>query len=165
MDSTLGFIAKPFICLSRQNKGQLKHDSRLRLAALLLLAVCALSSPLPAQSKSRHSAQRKGWELVWHDEFNGRALSDEWTRIPRFPNPSEWNKYMSTDDRLFPLWPHQRLPAPGYCPFPDRRRLHPWQKTLPAGTDRHPPAHGRCIGCLACCLAPARGTLASRWRD
>ncbi len=101
MDSTLGFIAKPFICLSRQNEGQLKHDSRLRLAALLLLAVCALSSPLPAQSKSRHSAQRKGWELVWHDEFNGRALSDEWTRIPRFPNPSEWNKYMSTDDRLF----------------------------------------------------------------
>lgn len=73
----------------------------LRLAALLLLAFCALSSPLPAQSKSRHSAQRKGWELVWHDEFNGHALSDEWTRIPRFPNPSEWNKYMSTDDRLF----------------------------------------------------------------
>ena len=73
----------------------------LRLAALLLLAFCALSSPLPAQSKSRHSAQHKGWELVWHDEFNGHALSDEWTRIPRFPNPSEWNKYMSTDDRLF----------------------------------------------------------------
>lgn len=51
---------------------------------------------------------RKGWELVWHDEFDGHELSDTWTRIPCFPNPSEWNIYMSTDDRLFSVG-HGRL--------------------------------------------------------
>ena len=45
--------------------------------------------------------EREGWELVWHDEFDGKKLSEEWTRIPRFPNPPEWNKFMSTNDKLY----------------------------------------------------------------
>ena len=45
--------------------------------------------------------EREGWKLVWHDEFDGKSLSDTWTRIPRFPNPPEWNKFMSSDDRLY----------------------------------------------------------------
>ena len=65
-----------------------------KMAWLLLVATTLLL-------QACNPAARKGWELVWHDEFNGHQLSDEWTRIPRFPNPSEWNKYMSTDDRLF----------------------------------------------------------------
>lgn len=54
-----------------------------------------------ASAETQDSMQREGWELVWHDEFDGDKLSDEWTRIPRFPNPPEWNKYMSMDDKLF----------------------------------------------------------------
>ena len=68
---------------------------------LLLLAVCFASSDVLAKGKKRASMEREGWELVWHDEFDGKALSDEWTRIPRYPNPPEWNKFMSTDDRLY----------------------------------------------------------------
>lgn len=67
---------------------------------LFWLVSLSLSS-LPTNAKKRGSMERPGWELAWHDEFNGKQLSDEWTRIPRFPNPPEWNKYMSMDDRLF----------------------------------------------------------------
>ena len=92
-------------------------------ALFLLVAVCFGSSDLMAKerkraacinvskkemkkalkkaSKSKTSIQREGWELVWHDEFDGKKLSDDWTRIPRFPNPPEWNKFMSTHDRLY----------------------------------------------------------------
>lgn len=66
-----------------------------------LLAVLCLASSVNAKPGKRPASRREGWELVWHDEFGGRKLSDEWTRIPRFPNPSEWNKYMSSDDRLY----------------------------------------------------------------
>ena len=68
---------------------------------ILLFATFFTLSSLQAKTRKRPSAKREGWELVWHDEFKGRKLSDEWTRIPRFPNPPEWNKYMSTDDRLY----------------------------------------------------------------
>ena len=53
------------------------------------------------QLKFEESIQREGWQLVWHDEFDGKTLSDNWTRIPRYPNPPEWNKYMSTNDKLY----------------------------------------------------------------
>ena len=66
-------------------------------ASLLLL----LLIPSAVQAGRKPSAHRSGWELVWEEEFSGRRLSDNWTRIPRFPNPPEWNKYMSMDDRLF----------------------------------------------------------------
>ena len=75
--------------------------SFLRLGALLMVVLCAFSISLNARTRKRASAQREGWELVWQEEFNGKQLSDEWTRIPRFPNPPEWNKYMSTHDRLY----------------------------------------------------------------
>ena len=86
------------------------------LALCLLVAVCFGSSDdVLAKGKKRascivfskkalkfeESIQREGWELVWHDEFDGKALSNAWTRIPRFPNPSEWDKFMSSDDRLY----------------------------------------------------------------
>lgn len=67
---------------------------------LVLALFCSLTA-LHARNRKRPPLQREGWELVWHDEFRGRSLSDDWTRIPRFPNPPEWNKYMSSDDRLF----------------------------------------------------------------
>ena len=73
----------------------------IRLVLCTLVVLSLGSSDLLAKTRKRASAQREGWELVWQEEFNGRQLSDEWTRIPRFPNPSEWNKYMSTDDRLY----------------------------------------------------------------
>ncbi len=70
---------------------------KLRLIMLGLIALTALSYPAEVLSKTR-----PGWKLVWQEEFRGRKLKDDvWTRIPRYPNPSEWNKYMSTDDRLF----------------------------------------------------------------
>ncbi|MBP5630148.1 MAG: glycoside hydrolase family 16 protein [Bacteroidaceae bacterium] len=82
---------------------------------LMLVAVCFGSSDLMAKGKKRascivfskkelkfrESIQREGWELVWHDEFDGKRLSDEWTRIPRFKNPSEWDKFMSSHDKLY----------------------------------------------------------------
>ena len=83
---------------------------------LMLVAVCfGSSADVQAKGKKRascivfskkalkfeESIQREGWQLVWHDEFDGKALSNAWTRIPRFPNPSEWDKYMSSDDRLY----------------------------------------------------------------
>lgn len=70
-------------------------------AAICLLAALFSLSPVQAKSRKRGSTEREGWELVWHDEFSGRELSEAWTRIPRFPNPSEWNKFMSSDDRLY----------------------------------------------------------------
>lgn len=73
----------------------------LKSATIGLIALIGFASAVNAKPRKRPSAQREGWELVWHDEFGGRKLSDEWTRIPRFPNPSEWNKYMSSDDRLY----------------------------------------------------------------
>ena len=69
----------------------------LKTATIGLIALIGLASAVNAKPRKRPSAQREGWELVWHDEFRGRQLSDEWTRIPRFPNPPEWNKYMSSD--------------------------------------------------------------------
>jgi len=72
-----------------------------RLVGVLLVGLCTCSSCLCAKGKKRLPLQREGWELVWHDEFDGRQLSDEWTRIPRFPNPPEWNKFMSSNDRLY----------------------------------------------------------------
>ena len=71
------------------------------LGFLLVGALCLCSSSVLAKGKKRSVPQREGWELVWHDEFDGRTLSDEWTRIPRFKNPSEWDKFMSSDDRLY----------------------------------------------------------------
>ena len=49
--------------------------------------VCLLLVATTLLLQACNPAARKGWELVWHDEFNGHQLSDEWTRIPRFPNP------------------------------------------------------------------------------
>ena len=82
---------------------------------LMLVAVCFGSSDVLAKGKKRascivfskkalkfeESIQREGWQLVWHDEFDGKKLSDEWTRIPRFKNPSEWDKFMSSHDKLY----------------------------------------------------------------
>ena len=65
----------------------------------LIVGLSGVSFQITA--KAQDAMEREGWELVWHDEFDGEKLSDEWTRIPRFPNPPEWNKYMSMDDRLF----------------------------------------------------------------
>ena len=69
----------------------------------LYLVVVLLTFGLPTEAKKRVPTEREGWKLVWHDEFDGTQLSNEWTRIPRFPNPPEWNKYMSTDNRLCKL--------------------------------------------------------------
>ena len=68
---------------------------------LMLVAVCFGSSDVLAKGKKRASMEREGWQLVWHDEFDGKKLSDEWTRIPRFKNPSEWDKFMSSHDKLY----------------------------------------------------------------
>lgn len=73
------------------------------LVVLLLMAVCLGSSDVLAKGKKRTAMEREGWKLVWHDEFDGKTLSDEWTRIPRFPYPPEWNKFMSTHDKLYKL--------------------------------------------------------------
>lgn len=67
---------------------------------LLFLAFFAIAGNLTAKTKRTAHGQ---WELVWQENFRGKRLSDVWTRIPRFPNPSEWNKYMSTDERLLSL--------------------------------------------------------------
>lgn len=74
---------------------------RFLVCFLLYLVVFLLAFGARTAAKEEVPMEREGWKLVWHDEFDGERLSDEWTRIPRFPNPSEWNKYMSTDDRLF----------------------------------------------------------------
>lgn len=71
------------------------------LLLLLLLAGLLCPQNVPAKGKKRAATAREGWELVWHDEFDGHELSADWTRIPRFPNPSEWNKFMSSHDRLY----------------------------------------------------------------
>lgn len=86
------------------------------LALCLLVAVCFGSADnVLAKVKKRRACiefskkelkktlkcEREGWQLVWHDEFDGKKLSDEWTRIPRFKNPSEWNKFMSSHDKLY----------------------------------------------------------------
>ena len=68
---------------------------------VVFLIVGLAGGAVQACAEARDAMQREGWELVWHDEFDGDKLSDEWTRIPRFPNPPEWNKYMSMDDKLF----------------------------------------------------------------
>lgn len=68
---------------------------------LLVVAGFLCTSEAGAKGKKRASVQKEGWELVWHDEFNGGKLSDEWTRIPRFPNPPEWNKFMCSNDKLY----------------------------------------------------------------
>ncbi len=68
----------------------------------ILLFAFLLCLPFSLQARSRKGVSPgPQWELVWNDEFNGHHLADHWTRIPRYPHPSEWNKYMSTDDRLF----------------------------------------------------------------
>ena len=67
---------------------------------LLLLLLFALG--LPASAKTKRTPHGK-WELVWKDEFRGRRLSEVWTRIPRFSPAPEWNKYMSTDERLLSM--------------------------------------------------------------
>ena len=86
---------------------------------LLTISLCLCASEAGAKVKKRAaciefskkelkktlkyvaSAKREGWELVWYDEFDGKTLSDNWTRIPRYPNPPEWNKFMSTNDKLY----------------------------------------------------------------
>ena len=84
-----------------------RKDIKTKNCSMNKLIVCVFAvfffgpSDFFAKTRKLSAAQREGWELVWNDEFDGRQLSDEWTRIPRFPNPPEWNKYMSTDDRLY----------------------------------------------------------------
>lgn len=83
---------------------QLKIMDMLRIKSLhflLLVAVCFCFSSADAKRKKRGSTEREGWELVWHDEFDGEELSDAWSRIPRYTNPPEWNKYMSSHDKLY----------------------------------------------------------------
>ena len=68
---------------------------------LMLVAVCfGSSADVQAKGKKRRACiefskkelekalkrEREGWQLVWHDEFDGKSLSDAWTRIPRFKN-------------------------------------------------------------------------------
>ena len=72
---------------------------KLRLL-ILFLAVLAVPASLAAKTKRTPHGT---WELVWQENFRGKHLSDTWTHIPRFPNPPEWNKYMSPDDRLFSM--------------------------------------------------------------
>lgn len=71
------------------------------LVVLLLMAVCFGSADnVQAKVKKRRACiefskkelkkalkrEREGWQLVWYDEFDGKSLSDAWTRIPRYPN-------------------------------------------------------------------------------
>lgn len=43
---------------------------------------------------------RTQWELVWADEFEGKAINTNfWSKIPR--GKSDWNRHMSFDDSLF----------------------------------------------------------------
>lgn len=72
-----------------------------RCLAWALFALCLCVCDVQAKGRKHAAREREGWELVWSDEFRGRKLSDEWTRIPRFKNPSEWNKYMSSADCLY----------------------------------------------------------------
>lgn len=74
----------------------MKYKTFLILFLLIPSSLCFSSFP-----KNRAGERHESWELVWQEEFRGRRLSDTWTRIPRFYNPPEWNKFMSTDDRLF----------------------------------------------------------------
>ena len=67
----------------------------------LFLLFLSFSSDTMAKGKKHATIGKEGWELVWHDEFNGKKLSNEWTRIPRFKNPPEWDKFMSSNDRLY----------------------------------------------------------------
>lgn len=46
-------------------------------------------------------AKEPKWKMIWHDEFNKKGKIDEekWSKIPR--GGSDWNNYMSDDDRLY----------------------------------------------------------------
>ncbi|MCR4920532.1 MAG: glycoside hydrolase family 16 protein [Bacteroidaceae bacterium] len=73
----------------------------MKVRLLILLAAVLLAIPFAA--KTKHTPHGT-WELVWKEDFRGRALDAKtWKRIPRFPNPPEWNKYMSLDERLLSL--------------------------------------------------------------
>jgi len=84
-------------------KRPLTHTSSTKAAVRWksCLGIVALALVFVGCGGGHDDTRRQGWELVWHDEFDGDSLSDEWTRIPRFNHPPEWNKYMSMDDRLF----------------------------------------------------------------
>ena len=47
------------------------------------------------------SAKEPKWKLIWKDDFNGKGQFDEkkWSKIPR--GKSDWNNFMSDDDRLY----------------------------------------------------------------
>lgn len=65
----------------------------LKLTSLSIAALSALFS-------SSLSAQEAGWKMVWHDEFSEPQIDDtKWSKIPR--GKSDWNNFMSADDRLY----------------------------------------------------------------
>ena len=76
-----------------------KQYSMRQIHKVFLTALTALFVIMPTSAKTKHTPHGT-WQLVWQDNFKGKKLSDVWTRIPRFPMPPEWNKYMSTDERL-----------------------------------------------------------------
>ena len=64
-----------------------------------LTITAAFLFTLPFSGKTKHTTHGT-WQLVWQENFRGKKISDVWSRIPRFPNPPEWNRNMSTDERL-----------------------------------------------------------------
>lgn len=62
---------------------------------LTFCSLLMLGNMLPA------SAKDPKWKLIWKDEFNKKGVIDDskWSKIPR--GKSDWNNYMSDDDRLY----------------------------------------------------------------
>lgn len=56
--------------------GTVMHKRYFIFAALLFILGCKNDSPAPAENKPDPNPEKKGWNLVWADEFNYKGLPD-----------------------------------------------------------------------------------------
>uniref|UniRef100_UPI003217E4BA glycoside hydrolase family 16 protein n=1 Tax=uncultured Draconibacterium sp. TaxID=1573823 RepID=UPI003217E4BA len=48
----------------------------------------------------KENREKKDWEIVWQDDFNGPELDTlRWTKIP--PNNADWGNYMTSDPQCY----------------------------------------------------------------
>ena len=67
---------------------------------LCVATVLLAALPLSAGNKPQKEKSPK-WKLIWKDEFKKDGVIDtaKWSKIPR--GKSDWNNFMSDDDRLY----------------------------------------------------------------
>lgn len=74
-----------------------------KITILITLLVCMISCNGNGNSKNEAEKFRKGWTLVWEDEFDKVLDESSWSKIPRGEDKDRMRRYMSHNEALYVL--------------------------------------------------------------